>query len=597
MLSANDESYTLASSEPSAATADLTADAPPPPLRRPPNPQQQRSSRRKRAPTSERTHTATLALRDGDYEVAVQHYAGSARAGHPPRLRVWLTRVQDHPLLAAGGGPHDGTVCESWWAEFSPEYIEKMTSKTGNYKRFNVFVDMLVSGMNRSDPSVHLDILTADDLASLQRYHDGATAAVPQLPLPTPAASKRYLILTYMVAFDRVHYPLPLAYSPQHAEPTTLLSIVHSLREENADLRHQLATAPTAPAPLDLDHIEATLADFQSQIAALSHDLDDARANALRWQAMYEELAAATVSAATASSRAGSAARSSTGSTSARQSRYTPASSPARYPHQQQPSPRAKPAPAPRTANAAATRPPWHHSRSRDRVLPNTTATAKPKLAAAGYVPLRSAPLRSSGYGANAGTRSQQQQQQPPARAPFKRFDPTEWARQRAERIGGGVPEPTAARRGNAGGSPLRRTAWSPHRQFDASPARSRPLSDPRQYSPGPSSPRGGASPRRPLDHAFRGSPVRSSGYGYGVAPSPPPRTRTKDYSPSPARSSSGYGLVRPPARGKAYSPSPARSSTAAGPRRSDSRDIEDRLGRLADMLRQAREEVRLAAT
>ena len=42
--------------------------------------------------------------------------------------------------------------------------IEDVTRKTGNFKRFGVFVKMLVSALENSSDAVHLDLLTYADL-------------------------------------------------------------------------------------------------------------------------------------------------------------------------------------------------------------------------------------------------------------------------------------------------------------------------------------------------------------------------------------------------------------------------------------------------
>lgn len=69
-----------------------------------------------------------------------------------------------------------------------------MTKKTGNYKKFPIFVEMILSGMqkvcsfNQTSTTVSLDILTLSDLKQLN-----AGAKDDRL----------YLIVTYAVAFDR----------------------------------------------------------------------------------------------------------------------------------------------------------------------------------------------------------------------------------------------------------------------------------------------------------------------------------------------------------------------------------------------------------
>ena len=51
-----------------------------------------------------------------------------------------------------------------WFLHLCPADSEDVTRKTGNFKRFNVFVKMLVSALENSSDSVYLDLLTYADL-------------------------------------------------------------------------------------------------------------------------------------------------------------------------------------------------------------------------------------------------------------------------------------------------------------------------------------------------------------------------------------------------------------------------------------------------
>jgi len=44
--------------------------------------------------------------------------------------------------------------------------IEDITHKTGNHKRFPVFVEMLLSAISQRSDSVYVDLLTYSDLVS-----------------------------------------------------------------------------------------------------------------------------------------------------------------------------------------------------------------------------------------------------------------------------------------------------------------------------------------------------------------------------------------------------------------------------------------------
>ncbi|KAL1508159.1 hypothetical protein AB1Y20_004314 [Prymnesium parvum] len=108
--------------------------------------------------------------------------------------------------LAQSGG------VERWSGCFDAQYIEEVTKKTGNSKKFAVFLQMLQAAIEQQDNSVYLDVLTCSDLRALKHrknaLSDDTASAESAQTLRSP---KRYLILTYAAQFDRVHYPLPLS--------------------------------------------------------------------------------------------------------------------------------------------------------------------------------------------------------------------------------------------------------------------------------------------------------------------------------------------------------------------------------------------------
>ncbi|KAJ3236937.1 Coiled-coil domain-containing protein 61 [Chytriomyces hyalinus] len=101
---------------------------------------------------------------------------------------------------------HLSGAVKRWSGCFSSQYIEQVTKKTGNFKRFTVFCEMISAASSNNNQAslsgqanVSLDLISAADLA-------------PESPADTSLVDcdKLYLVLTYAVAFDRVHYPLPL---------------------------------------------------------------------------------------------------------------------------------------------------------------------------------------------------------------------------------------------------------------------------------------------------------------------------------------------------------------------------------------------------
>lgn len=129
--------------------------------------------------------------------------------------------------------------------------MEEITAKTGNFKKFGVFVRMLLSALRRESEAVATDLLTYADLELLRSQRASAVGSSSQaLQQPAqppsqqqqrqgqrPTSNKRYLILTYAAEFDRVHYPLPLA--PEDApDPQRLKAIIRELRAGQQQQQH-----------------------------------------------------------------------------------------------------------------------------------------------------------------------------------------------------------------------------------------------------------------------------------------------------------------------------------------------------------------------
>nr|CCA19759.1 viable flagellar protein number 3 putative [Albugo laibachii Nc14] len=123
-----------------------------------------------------------------------------------------------------------------WIGQFSSNYIQDLTRKTGNFKRFGVFTNMLISAVQRRSEAVFIDLFTTTDLERFRLQKLGnRSMPIPSWPTDLStrenADSKRYLILTYAVEFDRVHYPLPLC-RVEAPDTEILQRIVRRLRRQ-----------------------------------------------------------------------------------------------------------------------------------------------------------------------------------------------------------------------------------------------------------------------------------------------------------------------------------------------------------------------------
>ncbi|KAJ3317078.1 hypothetical protein HDU76_001364 [Blyttiomyces sp. JEL0837] len=119
---------------------------------------------------------------------------------------------------------------DEWGGSYTAEYVEEISKKTGNYKKFPIFMEMLLSAMVQTSKIVGLDLLTAQDLDLIKQGTD------PTKEKRAPAG-KVYLILTYAVAFDRVHYPLPLLPKEKPANHQSVKATVASYKREIDDLK------------------------------------------------------------------------------------------------------------------------------------------------------------------------------------------------------------------------------------------------------------------------------------------------------------------------------------------------------------------------
>ena len=120
-----------------------------------------------------------------------------------------------------------------WRGDFTSRYIEDITTKTGNFKKFGVFHKMLVAAVVEESESVFIDLLTYADLEALKNKRQGGAA--PARTTSAKQNNKRYLILTYAAEYDRVHYPLPLLFEDQPSVES-LNATVARLKRENARL-------------------------------------------------------------------------------------------------------------------------------------------------------------------------------------------------------------------------------------------------------------------------------------------------------------------------------------------------------------------------
>ena len=101
-----------------------------------------------------------------------------------------------------------------WRGEYKQKYIEEITNKAGNFKKFSVFMKMVLAALKREQSDeVIIDLLTQQDLALIKARKQNPGVQQDSLDhTSVDPTVRRYLILTLNGEFEKVHYPLPLSY-------------------------------------------------------------------------------------------------------------------------------------------------------------------------------------------------------------------------------------------------------------------------------------------------------------------------------------------------------------------------------------------------
>ncbi len=107
---------------------------------------------------------------------------------------------------------------------------------------------MLSSAFSKTNESVFVDLLTLADLEMLKARKTGGSMSHSQTHSQSHSSKrqmKRYLILTYTGEFDRVHYPLPLAFE----EVPNAVALQRTIRRLRKRLREREDAANDSGGP------------------------------------------------------------------------------------------------------------------------------------------------------------------------------------------------------------------------------------------------------------------------------------------------------------------------------------------------------------
>ncbi|KAH8852604.1 Coiled-coil domain-containing protein [Schistosoma japonicum] len=162
----------------------------------------------------------------------------------------------------------DRITNEEWHNTLTESFVEELTKKTGNFKRFDVFCSMIQSALSKRSHFLKLDLLNYEDLNEIRRIKILNDCLPPQCPVAV-SGNKRYLILSYITEFDKIHYPIPLI-SIGYPTPDVYRSIIHKLRVKLFDSR---SAAVLSEQQSDRIGTCKTISKLQSENAALKQEI------------------------------------------------------------------------------------------------------------------------------------------------------------------------------------------------------------------------------------------------------------------------------------------------------------------------------------
>lgn len=169
----------------------------------------------------------------------------------------------------------DKKTLEQWRGRYDASYIENLTHKTGNFKQFDTFISMFKSALLKTSQCVTLDLLTFDDLEMLRsrKTHSRIYSAQNSSQiLDPPSNNRRYLIVTYTVEFDRIHYPLAMEYCGP-PDPRVLQETIQRLEKQVVDLENQVNGSNWDDVMHQIDLLQNKVFDVTSENMFLKEQL------------------------------------------------------------------------------------------------------------------------------------------------------------------------------------------------------------------------------------------------------------------------------------------------------------------------------------
>lgn len=142
-------------------------------------------------------------------------------------------------------------IPERWESDFTAAFIQEITTKVGNTKRFPIFVKMIQMAVTGATEEVTFDVMTSEEIVRGKNIKT--------------KDDKMYFIINHVTQFDNVHYPLPLKKNPFTAEELKI--IIRKYRKENMRLRNELSDTHSRER---IDSLESQLNEINETLTEMA---------------------------------------------------------------------------------------------------------------------------------------------------------------------------------------------------------------------------------------------------------------------------------------------------------------------------------------
>ncbi|KAA0191437.1 hypothetical protein FBUS_06614 [Fasciolopsis buskii] len=159
---------------------------------------------------------------------------------------------------------------EEWHVQLTAAYVEELTRKTGNFKRFDTFCSMIQSALSQRTNTLSLDLVSYDDLEALRQTSLKSRILNSSSPTVPMRNNRYYFILSYVTEFDKIHYPIPLTY----VGSLSLEACRELIRKLRAKLYGKKELTPNSAGLLLTTDAHKTILQLQAQNKALMQELE-----------------------------------------------------------------------------------------------------------------------------------------------------------------------------------------------------------------------------------------------------------------------------------------------------------------------------------